>query len=81
MSIKLNCLSCGYPMDLGEAYENYQGEFKCWGCRSVLEISLLEGRLQAMNLTVGRPPSQHVDTETPAVPVEFLILAEEREAR
>lgn len=48
MRIRLNCLSCGHPMDLGDAYEDYQGEVRCWGCRAVLEVTLQEGKLKAM---------------------------------
>jgi hypothetical protein len=48
MKIKLNCLGCGFPMDLGEAYEDYQGEIRCWGCHTVLEVTMREGKLMAM---------------------------------
>ncbi|HUU01258.1 MAG TPA: hypothetical protein VM425_07470 [Myxococcota bacterium] len=48
MRIRLNCLECGHPMDLGDAYEDYQGEVRCWGCRTVLDVTLQEGRLKAM---------------------------------
>lgn len=53
MRIKLNCLSCGHPIELDEAYEDYRGEIRCWGCRAVLEISLNEGKLQSMKLSAG----------------------------
>ena len=48
--IKLNCLACGHAMDLAEAYEDYQGEVRCWGCQAILEISMHEGRLQSMTM-------------------------------
>lgn len=53
MRIKLNCLSCGHPIELDEAYEDYQGEIRCWGCRAVVEVSLQEGKLQSMKLSPG----------------------------
>ncbi len=48
MTIRVNCLACGHPTDLGDAYEDYQGEIRCWGCRTVLEVALQEGKLRAM---------------------------------
>lgn len=48
MTIKLSCLACGHLMTLGDAYADYQGEVRCWGCRSVLEVSLEDGRLKSM---------------------------------
>jgi len=48
MKIRLCCLTCGHPMDLGEAYEDYAGEIRCWACRTVLEVTLQEGKLKAM---------------------------------
>jgi hypothetical protein len=35
-------------MDLSEAYEVYQGDVRCWGCRAVLEVTMQEGKLKAM---------------------------------
>jgi hypothetical protein len=49
--IKLSCLSCGHPMELGDAYEDYQGEVRCWGCRAIVDITLREGKLQSMKLS------------------------------
>jgi DNA-directed RNA polymerase subunit N (RpoN/RPB10) len=54
MRIRVNCLSCGHPMDLGDAYEDYHGEVRCWGCRAVLEVTLAEGKLKAMTRSGAR---------------------------
>ena len=58
MSIKLNCLACGYSMTLGEAYEDYEGDIRCWGCRVVLEVALSEGRLRSMRNSTGGLPGR-----------------------
>ena len=50
MRIKLNCLSCGHLMELGDAYEDYQGEVRCWGCHATIEVNLHEGKLKSMKL-------------------------------
>jgi hypothetical protein len=48
MRIKLTCLECGHPMELSDAYEDYEGEVRCWGCHAVLEIAMHEGKLRKM---------------------------------
>lgn len=67
MRIRLNCLACGHSMDLGDAYEDYAGEVKCWGCQAVLEVTLQEGKLKAMKRggAVGAFPSSAERVELP----------------
>jgi hypothetical protein len=50
MRIKLNCISCGHLMELGDAYEDYQGEVRCWGCQALVDVTLHDGKLQTMKL-------------------------------
>ena len=61
MRIKVYCLSCGHPMELSDAYEDYAGEVRCWGCRAVMEIALSEGKLRSMKQSAGAPESGLVD--------------------
>ncbi len=65
MTIKVNCLECGHPTDLGDAYEDYTGEIRCWGCRTVLEVALQEGKLRAMRRVGagGAPGASPPDVE------------------
>ena len=53
MGIRVSCLSCGHLMDLGEAYEDFVGEVRCWVCRAVLEMTLCEGKLKGMRRSGG----------------------------
>jgi len=76
MGIKVNCLSCGHPMELSDAYDDYEGEVRCWGCRAVLEVTLHEGKLQRMRLATGEPAPRRNDSETsnlraPGAPVSL----------
>lgn len=59
MYIKVNCLECGHPMDLSESYEDYEGEVRCWGCRTVMKVALREGKLQSMGVSSGGLPGQN----------------------
>jgi len=56
MRIKLNCISCGHLMELAEAYEDYQGEVRCWGCHALVEITMKDGKLRAMKLSSSEVP-------------------------
>jgi ribosomal protein S27E len=78
--IKLNCISCGHVQELSEAYENYQGQIRCWGCSTTLDVSIIEGKLQSMQLhddaavcLTPLPP--------PAPAIEVLVVSEERKPR
>ena len=57
MRIKLNCIACGHAFDLGDAYEDYEGEVKCWGCTAVLEVKLHQGKLKTMKFVKFTRPS------------------------
>src|SRR5947199_5796180 len=79
MRIKLTCLSCGHLFELGDAYESYTGEIRCWGCRATLEISLFEGKLQSMKLHDEHPgvrvlPASPPPSNPPNPGIEVLIL-------
>jgi hypothetical protein len=47
--MKINCLSCGFKVDLGEAYDDYEGQVKCYACDALLEIRTQEGNVRAVN--------------------------------
>ena len=53
MRIRLNCLACGHVMEFGDAYEDYEGEIRCWVCGAVLEVALREGKLRSMRSQSG----------------------------
>jgi len=46
--MKINCLSCGLKMDLADAYDNYEGQVKCFACGATLEIKTEEGKVRAV---------------------------------
>ena len=62
MEIKLSCLACGFSMSLGEAYEDYHGEVKCWGCQVALEVAIQEGKLMAMKRADAAPAVIVIET-------------------
>jgi hypothetical protein len=65
---------CGFKMDLGDAYENYRGEVRCWVCHGMLEVTLEEGQLKAMRVSPAGGPvptvaeSEGQQAESPSPP-------------
>lgn len=48
--MKINCLSCGHKVDLDDAYDNYEGQVRCFACSAMLEIKTEECNLKAVKL-------------------------------
>ncbi|MBI4703932.1 MAG: hypothetical protein HY744_22715 [Deltaproteobacteria bacterium] len=69
MRIKLYCLNCGHATFLDEAYEDYRGELRCWGCRAVIEVAIEQGKLKAMRCVGPGAPVAARAQEAAAAPV------------
>jgi len=65
--MKINCLSCGHKVDLDDAYEEYEGQVKCFACSAILEIKTEQGNLKAVRFVkiVPRPSAEEVFERTP----------------
>ena len=48
--MKINCVSCGFKVDLDEVYEDYAGQIKCFACGAMLEIKLVAGNPKSIKL-------------------------------
>jgi hypothetical protein len=46
--MKMNCLGCGYKVDLASAYDDYVGQIKCFACGAIMEIAAQEGSIRAV---------------------------------
>ena len=45
--MQIRCNHCGHNFELDEAYDNYEGEAKCWVCGAILEIKMKDGYLMS----------------------------------
>jgi len=54
--MKINCLSCGFKVDLDDTYDDFEGPIKCI-CGALLEIRTEEGMLKAIKMAepLSRP--------------------------
>ena len=60
--MKINCLCCGHKVDLADAYDDYEGQVKCFACGAILEIKTQEGNVRAVKFVkvVPRPSVEEV---------------------
>jgi DNA-directed RNA polymerase subunit N (RpoN/RPB10) len=56
--MKINCLSCGFKVDLGDAYDDYEGQIKCYSCGATLEIKTQEGNVRAVQSVKDLPNAE-----------------------
>jgi hypothetical protein len=57
IDMKINCLSCGFKVDLDDTYDDFEGPIKCL-CGALLEIRTEEGMLKSIKM--GEPRSHSV---------------------
>ena len=60
--MKINCLTCGFKVDLTSAYDDFEGQVKCYACGAILEIETQGGNVRAVNVVkaVPSPPVEEV---------------------
>ena len=49
-AVKLNCLSCGHSFDLRDAYDDYEGQVKCYVCGAMLDVRTEEGQVKSVHM-------------------------------
>jgi len=47
--MKINCISCGHKVDIGDAYDDYEGQIKCYVCGAILEIKTEDAMLKSVS--------------------------------
>jgi len=57
--MRLNCLSCGYTLDLDNSYGDYNGPIKCVICGAVINIKTEESKFKSASVAkAGQLPSE-----------------------
>jgi hypothetical protein len=46
--MKINCLSCGFKVDLDDMYEDYTGQVRCFVCNGIMEIETENGKIKSV---------------------------------
>jgi DNA-directed RNA polymerase subunit N (RpoN/RPB10) len=63
-SMKMNCLSCGHTLDLGDAYDDYQGPIRCFVCGALLGIKTTDGQMKSSELAKDAGAQDALQLET-----------------
>ena len=53
--MEVNCLGCGFKVDLTEAYDDYVGQIKCFACGATMEIAAHKGEIEAVTAVAPAP--------------------------
>ena len=53
--MNVNCLSCGHSLDLRDAYDDYEGQVRCFICGSLLKMRSTEGNVKSVELAPAAP--------------------------
>jgi len=62
--MKINCLGCGYKVDLASDYDDYEGQIRCFACGAIMEIAACGGSIRAVRCATEMPlPSVAVGGE------------------
>ncbi|MBI5251807.1 MAG: hypothetical protein HY912_20125 [Desulfomonile tiedjei] len=56
--MKVNCVSCGHNLELDDAYNDFEGLFKCYVCGSLLELKTSDGKIKSVNPVESQPGSK-----------------------
>ena len=46
--MNVNCLSCGHLLDLRDAYDNYEGQVRCYICGCLLTLHSEDGQVKSV---------------------------------
>ena len=53
--MKMICVNCGHTLMLDRAYANFEGEVKCFVCKSMLVIKTEGGEFKKIKLAADEP--------------------------
>jgi fructose-specific component phosphotransferase system IIB-like protein len=53
--MQINCLGCGFKVDLAKAYDDFVGQIKCYACGAVMEIATQKGNVRAVRSLAEAP--------------------------
>jgi hypothetical protein len=53
--VEINCLGCGFKVDLTDDYNNYEGHITCFACGATMEIITQGGNILGSGLVTEGP--------------------------
>jgi hypothetical protein len=70
--MKINCLGCGHNLECSDAYNDYEGRVRCFGCGTILQIKTQEGQVRSVDIAdkTRQTDKQFIQGQASAAPVE-----------
>jgi DNA-directed RNA polymerase subunit N (RpoN/RPB10) len=53
--MEINCLGCGFKVDLTDTYDDYVRQIKCFACGMTMEIATQAGEVRAVSPVTEAP--------------------------
>ena len=53
--MEINCIGCGFKVDLAGSYDDYIGQIKCFACGAIMEIATQQGEVRAVRAVTEEP--------------------------
>jgi len=67
--MKINCICCGHTLDLGDNYDDYEGQIRCWVCASILAIRTADGKVRSVHTVELSHRERKDELTTASVPL------------
>ena len=64
--MEINCLSCGHRIDIGDAYDDFEGQVRCFVCAGLLQIKTKGGQRRRVNVGHVAGPARLSEEEPPS---------------
>jgi hypothetical protein len=68
--MKIRCVSCGHTISLDDAYDDFEGQLRCYVCGGLLQIKTVDGMIKAMSLASMEMPVQTFEVSLPGAKKE-----------
>jgi ribosomal protein S27E len=52
--MKINCISCGHNLVVDDAYDDFEGLFKCYICGGLLKLKTADGKIKSVSPVESR---------------------------
>jgi len=63
--MKIRCVSCGHSISLDDAYDDFEGQVRCYVCSGLLQIKTEEGMIKGIREASMERPVQTFEGSLP----------------
>ena len=71
--MKIRCVSCGHSISLDDAYDDFEGQVRCYVCSGLLQIKTEEGMIKSIREASREMPVQTFEVSLPGTKKEKKV--------